>query len=403
MKGHYTKRGCTCGPNHCTCGRSWSFVIPAGKDTKTGKRKQATKGGFKTEHDAQVAAAALFTEVNQGTYIKESDILFRDFADEWLHAYIERNAPQSGTIRLREYSIKKLLNYFDHMKLKDITMEMYKAALDDLKDLGFSKSTIEGVHTTGKMIFKLAVDKRMIKLNVTESAYIKRDQRTIIEFDEDELPNYFEKEELALFLDTVKEKGLFMDTLIFHTLAYTGIRVGELVALKWKDINFEKQMISITKTYNNPKNNTKKYKLGLPKTKKSRRRLIVDELVIDEFRKHKGEQEKLIKRFGNRYYNEDFVFANFNRYPGYPILIKLVNTRMASLLKKAELNLNVASHSFRHTHTSFLAEAGVGLEEIMDRLGHQEDEVTRRVYLHVTTEMKKDASDKFSELMRSIA
>ncbi|MEK4715024.1 MULTISPECIES: site-specific integrase [Sporosarcina] len=267
MKGHFTKRGCTCNPKQCTCDKTWSFVIPAGKDTKTGKRKQATKAGFKTEHDAQVAAAALFTEINQGTYIKESDILFRDFADEWLHAYTERNAPQPGTIRLRKYSINKLLNYFDHMKLKDITMEMYQVALDDLKDLDFSKSTIEGVHTTGKMIFKLAMDKRIIKLNVTESAYIKRDPRTIIEFDEDELPIYFEKEELALFLDTVKEKGLFMDTLIFHTLAYTGIRVGELVALKWKDINFEKQMISITKTYCNPKNNTKKYELGPPKTK----------------------------------------------------------------------------------------------------------------------------------------
>ncbi|MEK4715025.1 MULTISPECIES: tyrosine-type recombinase/integrase [Sporosarcina] len=129
----------------------------------------------------------------------------------------------------------------------------------------------------------------------------------------------------------------------------------------------------------------------------------MDELVIDAFRKHKGEQEKLIKRFGNSYYNEEFVFANYHRYPGYPILIKLVETRMARLLKKVDLNLGVTPHSFRHTHTSLLAEAGVGLEEIMDRLGHQDDEVTRNVYLHVTNEMKKEASNKFSELMRSIA
>lgn len=136
------------------CNVKWSFVIDVGQ---IGKRKQATKGCFKTKQDAQVAAAALTTEINQGTYIKESDILFSDFADEWLHAYIERNAPQSGTIRLREYSIKKLLNYFDHMKLKDTTTEMYQATLDDLKDLGYSKSTIEGVHTVGKMIFKMAM------------------------------------------------------------------------------------------------------------------------------------------------------------------------------------------------------------------------------------------------------
>ncbi|WP_255428566.1 site-specific integrase [Sporosarcina sp. resist] len=249
----------------------------------------------------------------------------------------------------------------------------------------------------------MAISNRVIKLNAAENAYIKRDQQTIIEFDEEELPNYFEKEELALFLDIVKEKGLYMDILIFLTLAYTGMRVGELVVLKWKDINFEKQIISITKTYYNPKNNTKKYELGPPKTKKSRRKVVVDELVINAFRKHKEEQEKLIKRFGNSYYNEGYVFANFNRHPGYPILIKLVETRMARLLKKVDLNLEVTPHSFRHTHTSLLAEAGVGLEEIMDRLGHQDDEVTRKVYLHVTSVMKKEASNKFSELMRSIA
>ncbi|AMQ04983.1 tyrosine-type recombinase/integrase [Sporosarcina psychrophila] len=403
MKGHFTKRGCTYGPNRCICGKTWSFVIDIGKDPKTGERQQKTKGGFKTKQEAEAAASAIITEVNQGAYVKESDILFKDFANVWLPAYIERNAPKPGTVRIREYNIKKLLHYFAHGKLKNITKEMYQAALDDLKDQNFSKSTIESIHTTGKMIFKMAISNRVIRLNAAENAYIKRDQQTIIEFDEEELPNYFEKEELALFLDIVKEKGLYMDILIFLTLAYTGMRVGELVVLKWKDINFEKQIISITKTYYNPKNNTKKYELGPPKTKKSRRKVVVDELVINAFRKHKEEQEKLIKRFGNSYYNEGYVFANFNRHPGYPILIKLVETRMARLLKKVDLNLEVTPHSFRHTHTSLLAEAGVGLEEIMDRLGHQDDEVTRKVYLHVTSEMKKEASNKFSELMRSIA
>jgi len=73
---------------------------------------------------------------------------------------------------------------------------------------------------------------------------------------------------------------------------------------------------------------------------------------------------------------------------------------MARLLDKTELNSNIKPHSLRHTHTSLLAEAGVGLEEIMDRLGHQDDDVTRKVYLHVTTDMKTEAADKFSELMK---
>ena len=75
---------------------------------------------------------------------------------------------------------------------------------------------------------------------------------------------------------------------------------------------------------------------------------------------------------------------------------------MKRLLKIAGVSQELTPHSFRHTHTSLLAEAGVGLEEIMDRLGHTEDETTRIIYLHVTKELKKEASHKFGQLMRSL-
>ncbi|GIN92544.1 hypothetical protein J22TS1_35950 [Siminovitchia terrae] len=72
------------------------------------------------------------------------------------------------------------------------------------------------------------------------------------------------------------------------------------------------------------------------------------------------------------------------------------------MLKIAGLNDQLTPHSLRHTHTSLLAEAGVGLEQIMDRLGHTGDNTTKNVYLHVTKEMKKEASQKFAQLMRSL-
>lgn len=75
---------------------------------------------------------------------------------------------------------------------------------------------------------------------------------------------------------------------------------------------------------------------------------------------------------------------------------------MARLLKSAGLNPKLTPHSLRYSHTSLLAEAKVGLEEIMDLLGHCDDETTKNVYLHVTKEMKKEASHKFAQLMRSL-
>jgi integrase len=75
---------------------------------------------------------------------------------------------------------------------------------------------------------------------------------------------------------------------------------------------------------------------------------------------------------------------------------------MKRLLRIACLNEDLTPHSLRHTHTSLLAEARVSLEQIMDRLGHTDDQITKNVYLHDTQEMKKEASQKFGELMRSL-
>jgi len=102
------------------------------------------------------------------------------------------------------------------------------------------------------------------------------------------------------------------------------------------------------------------------------------------------------------YYDQDFVFAKTEKDMGYPEFIKTIQNRMRRLLRLSGLNETLTPHSLRHTHTSLLAEAGVGIHEIMERLGHQDDEITKRVYLHITKTMKKEASQKFSELMKGL-
>lgn len=99
------------------------------------------------------------------------------------------------------------------------------------------------------MIFRKALELEIIRNDPTEFAYVKKDKKTVEQLEEEEVPNYLEKEELALFLETAKNNGLEHDYLVFLILAYTGIRVGELVALKWKDVDFKNHTISITKTY----------------------------------------------------------------------------------------------------------------------------------------------------------
>jgi integrase len=402
LKGHFYRRGCTCKKKRCTCGSTWSLVIDIGRDPATGRRKQKTKGGFHTKQEAEAAAAALIYELSQGTYVQEKNVVFKDFASEWLLIYGEKNNVKPGTLRIRQHEINKLLPYFSLLKLKEITAKRYQDALNNLKEKGYADNTLDGVHRTGRMIFKKAVEMGMIKKDPTEFAYLKKDRKSIEELEKQEVPKYMEKEELALLLHTAANKGLDLDYLIFLTLSYTGMRVGELVALKWKDIDLDEHTISITKTYYNPNNNTLDFQLVPPKTRKSKRTIVVDEEVILALKGHMELQKKTKEQVGEAYLDKGFIFAKKEKQPGYPIFIKTVENRMARLLKLAGLKPELTPHSLRHTHTSLLAEAKVGLEEIMDRLGHCDDETTKNVYLHVTKEMKKEASQKFAQLMRSL-
>lgn len=402
MKGYFRRRGCTCKKKKCTCGAKWSFTIDIDPDPATGDRRQKTVSGFNTKEEAEDAATILYYELKNGIYVEESNKLFKDFAEEWLDIYQKTHKVKISSVRVRRHEINLLMPYFAHRKIKDITRKMYQEALNKLKDKNYSERTISGVHSTGRMIFKKAIEYDMIKKDPSQYARVPRSQKTVEELEQEvELPKYLEKEELALFLDTARERGIEIDYTVFLTLAYTGIRVGELCALKWKDIDHEAQTISIIRTYYNPGNNTTKYKLLTPKTQKSKRIIEVDKVVLDELEKHKAKQNVLKMRLRKIYKDDDFIFAKTAKHPGYPELIKTIENRMRRLLKLAKLNESLTPHSLRHTHTSLLAEAGVGLPEIMDRLGHTDDETTKRIYLHVTKPMKKEASHKFSELMRS--
>jgi integrase len=378
-------------------GEKWMFKMDVGIDPTTGKRKTTTRRGFKTKKEAQLAAAQLYEEINSGTYIKDADILFKDFTEEWLKMYSE--TAKISTVRARKHELRHLLNYFGHLKLKNITRKMYQDMLIDLKKRGYADNTLHGIHTTGRMVFRKAMELELIKSNPTEYTKIPKQKETVDDVENKEKKiKFLEKEELKAFLKTAKEQGLYMDYVIFSTLAYSGMRLGELLALKWKDIDFKEQTISITKTYYNPNHNEQEYQLLTPKTRGSIRTIKMDPHIMALLKKHKAEQNELKMRMRHEYQDNDFVFA---RPSGHPEVMKKIEKRMNRLLKLAKIDKHLTPHSLRHTHTSLLIEAGLGIKEIQQRLGHTDIKTTMNIYAHMTKSLEEKASQKFSQLMRS--
>ena len=131
------------------------------------------------------------------------------------------------------------------------------------------------------MILNYALSLEQIKSNPTDFFKMPKKKMEVADIEAENINEIFpEKEELSHFLKVTAEDGLESDMLIFTTLAYTGLRIGELVALKWSDIDMNKKSLRITKTYYNPNNNKKNFTLLTLKTRGSIRTIIIDDLVI---------------------------------------------------------------------------------------------------------------------------
>lgn len=380
-------------------GKKWAFRAYMGTDPITRKEIKKSKSGFLTQKDAKLAAALFERQFHNGEYIQPSKIIFTDLCNDWERHY-GQDAKESS-LRARRIALKHIINEFGQTPIQKITKKAYQDVIDKLSTQ-FSTNYISSIHTSTNMVFEYAHTLNLIKELPTKGIKLPKKKKTVSDLENDNSINekFLEKEELEEFLTIAKNEGLESDLLAFTILAYTGLRIGEMVALKWSDIDFDEHTLRVIKTYYNPTNNKLKYTLLTPKTEGSIRTITIDPLLVNMLKLHKQQQEKIITDNKPFYKDNDFIFSTNE---GYPKTIKHLSIRMQRLLKKTSIQKQVTPHSFRHTHTSLLIEANVHIKEIQERLGHSDINTTMDIYAHMTKNIKKEASNKFSNLMKDLS
>ncbi|WP_255247880.1 tyrosine-type recombinase/integrase [Paenibacillus sp. 7523-1] len=376
-------------------GYKWICTLEGPPDPMTGKRKQIPRRGD-TQKEALARAQESLKEYiksQQGLTV-QNKITFEEAAYEWLRAY-SKTKVKKKTIETRQISINVLLHYYAKTLINKLTYKNHEDLVNNMHDRGYSISTIKGAHSVANMIMKYALKNKWVTENPFKEVQLPAKLLTVEEIENDPIEEKFlEKDELAEFLLTAKEHGLYLDNEIFHLLAFSGLRSGELCALKDSDFFFDTNEIRVTKTLYYPKNNMRLATLTPPKTTGSVRRFDVIESVMVALQNHINrlvEIREFNKKSTTDYHNNTFVFAHSN---GYPILPANIITRMHRLLKKTSIKKKATPHIFRHTHVSMLAEAEVDLKTIMDRVGHEDAKTTLKIYTHVTKKMKKNATEK---------
>ncbi|MBT2812798.1 site-specific integrase [Staphylococcus coagulans] len=374
---------------------NWRYRISLGKNPQTGKYEYISKTGFKRKSDAKHQAEMIERQLRTGDYIAPSSSTFKQVADDWLKQYA--NEVKVSSVRVREKAIYHAVQRFGTYPIQSIKKHDYQRFVDDMT-AQFSKNYVDSIVASTNMIFKYAYDMKLIRVLPIEGIKRPKKKHTVEELEETEIHKKFlEKDELIEFLKVAKYDHSPQNSFeVFSTLAYTGLRAGELLALKWSDIDFENNTISITKTYYNPNNNKKKYQILTPKTDSSIGKISVDPKIITLLSEYKVNVQDKWKN--ELYVDNDFVYTDNN---GYPLVIKKLQLWIKAILKKTNINKNISTHSFRHTHCALLIEAGVHIKEIQERLRHKDINTTMNIYAKITNSYKKDASQKFSQLMEN--
>jgi integrase len=380
-------------------GISWGYRVYVGTDPLTGKDIRKSKEGFLTQKDARLAAALFERQIHNKEYIQPSGMLFADLCKDWEKHY-SKDAKESS-VRARHIALKKVIEVLGNIPLQKITTKAYQDIIDNLSNQ-YSYNYISSIHSSVSMVFTYATSLKMIKEVPTEGIKLpkKRIKVSDLEKNSSLSDKFLEKEELEEFLSVTKTEGLEGDLLAFTMLAYTGLRIGEMIALKWEDIDFTNHTLRVIKTYYNPTNNKTKYTLLTPKTTGSIRTITLDPILINLLNQHKEEQEFTKEKNNLLYKDNNFIFATNE---GYPKTIKHLSIRMQRILKRTQISKQITPHSFRHTHTSLLIEANVHIKEIQERLGHSDIKTTMDIYAHMTKTLKREASDKFSKLMKDLS
>lgn len=381
---------------------SYEYVEDGPAHPVTGKRNQIARRG-RTKGIAKKRVQEAIRDLEEhGIDPKVIKNITFDFAAEKWHEMYALTGKKDSTISKRGREIKVLNSRMAKIPITKISHYIYQKELNGLSS-GYAEGTLRGVHDAATQIFKFAVRNKWIKENPTTDIVFPKKIKTIEQIRRENIEEkYLNQKELEEFFAVVNKHGLKYDKERFSTLAFSGMRPGELCALQKEDLLFDTNEISIWKTIYSETNNMRNYKLTTPKSDKSVRLVNMEPHIMDMLKKvvldndkHKMKYRTMIED----YHDKDFVFARKNGYPFYTIPI---NVRMNRVLGMTTIKKRATPHIFRHTHISMLTEAGVDIATIMDRVGHEDMETTMKIYTHVTDKMKKSAPKKMSHIYGNI-
>ena len=370
--------------------KRYQFQLYVGVDPLTGKEQRTTRRGFKTKKEAQLALARLKLEIDNGNFRKQQAESFQDVYDIWLEQYkltVEGSTLSKTLSTFNNHILPALAKY----RIDKINVDICQRSIND-----WSKKVrhYKELKAYAARIFDFAIKRGYTQNNPMNLVEVPVIKKAVTDPDEKQ-ENFYPKEELIQFLACLEKGKNYKAFALFRLLSYSGMRMGEALALTWEDIQFKDSEIRISKSV--ARGIKSKQYIKPPKNGKARS-VKMDANTLSILKEWKKLQQIDYLKLGyNTLQPKQLVFSNKKNTYLQPSTVRVWIVRVQD-----KYNLNeITTHGLRHTHCSLLFEAGASIKEVQDRLGHADAKITMNIYAHVTKTAQEAAIQKFEQFMES--
>ena len=378
MKGHIRER---------SPGR-WAIVIEV-KDPETGARRRKWHSFAGTKRAAQTECARLVAAVDGGAYAEPSKLTVALYLDEWLAAHRSQVAPRTHEryAQLVRTQIAPLLGATLLSKLNARAIESaYATALaSGRRDRpgGLSAQTVLHMHRVLHQAMQRAFELNLVARNVAAQAKPPKVERKSM--------NVLDAAGTARLLAHFRPTRAYMAVLL---AAMCGLRRGEILALKWRDVDFTNATLAVSESLEQTAAGVRR-----KETKSGRARsVVIPSLVIPELRRHRAAQAEELLKLGVRLDDEIPVIA---REDGAILQPDSLTHEFVRILALDPSLPRIRFHDLRHGHATQLLKSGVHPKIAQERLGHSTIGVTLDLYSHVMPGMQAEAAAAVDAAMSS--
>lgn len=343
----------------------------------------------KTRKEVQEKLKQALHEQQQGTLVTASQQTLEKFLLQWLED--RRVSVRSRTYeRYEEYARLHIIPVIGRVQLQKLTAQNVQALYTKKLKEGLSSTTVNGMHAMLHKALSDAVRLGLVPRNVCDMVTAPR--RAYHEM------RVLTIEQAQKLLATAK--GHKLETLFVLALA-TGMRRGEVLALKWQDINLAQGMLQVRRILSRvptklAQETGQHYIEAEPKTERSRRSILLAPLAVEALREHRKRQLLLIAEAGSEWQDHDLVFCTSL---GTPLNPNKVLEKFKALLQQAGLP-DMRFHDLRHSAATILLSTGVHPKVVQEMLGHNQISMTMDTYSHVLPTMQQDAANKLNDALQ---